>query len=146
MNPLGTTHRDKRRVQITVNLKRDPVHLKRNQRRQITPSVHVRLITRHIRVVDDHWVRNHGVNQGDVGYIDRVDFSIGVTGAGGCLSRCNPSRGGSYGFRLGRRSSPTSVEAVVRFSAVGRGKENFVVAGGDGSGYQQKVAGHGNDC
>lgn len=58
--PRGA-HGNKRRVQMTIDLHRNPVHLERNQGWGIAPPVHVRLVARHIRIVDDCRVADHGV-------------------------------------------------------------------------------------
>lgn len=62
MHPPRSRNRNQRGVQVTIHLQRDSVHLERNQRRRIAPPVHVRLVARYVRVVDDSRVGDHGVN------------------------------------------------------------------------------------
>jgi len=47
---------------VTISFHLNRVHLKRNQRWRITPSVHVRLVARDVGVVHDPWIGDHRVD------------------------------------------------------------------------------------
>jgi len=47
---------------VTISFHLNCVHLKRNQRWRITPSVRVRLVARDVGVVHDPWIGDHRVD------------------------------------------------------------------------------------
>lgn len=55
-------HRHERRVQIALHLHRDLVHLQSDQSRRIAPPVDVRLVARHVGIVHDRRISDHGVH------------------------------------------------------------------------------------
>lgn len=52
----------KRSIKITINFHFNSVHLKRNECRRITPTVHVRLIASYVRIINDPRIVDHRVN------------------------------------------------------------------------------------
>lgn len=53
--------RNKRSVQIALNLHSYPVHMQRYQSRRLAPAVHVRLVARNVRIVHDFRVGHRRV-------------------------------------------------------------------------------------
>ncbi|RDX69844.1 hypothetical protein CR513_50983, partial [Mucuna pruriens] len=53
---------DKRSIVVTISFHLNRVHLKRNQRRRIAPSIHMRLVARDVGVVHDPRIVDHRVN------------------------------------------------------------------------------------
>lgn len=65
----GAGDGDERRVEIAIDVEQNPIHLERDQGRGVAPAVHVRLVARHVRIVDDGGVGDDGVEHWGIGEV-----------------------------------------------------------------------------